>query len=157
MRPDPQHFSDVCTVSPARSEDVPELKRIEIECMLSPWTPESYLREITREGSVVLKAENREGSIMGFILGRAARAGEAAIFNIGTAVAFRRMGVGSILLEEFRKQSVARGSLEIWLEVRSTNETAINFYLARGFVRRGIRPNFYSNPTDNALIMSLTL
>ena len=125
--------------------------------MLSPWTLESYLKELKREDSVVLKAENRDGSITGFLLGRAPRGGEAAIYNIGTVVAFRGSGVGSLLLEEFRKQSVERRCSAVWLEVRASNETAINFYLKRGFVKRGVRPGFYSNPVDDALLMSLLL
>ena len=157
MQASQQLFSDVYTVRTARSADIAELKRIEIECMLSPWTLESYLKELGRDDSVVLKAESRDGAIMGFLLGRALLSGEAAIYNIGTAAAFRRTGVGSLLLAEFRKHSVARGCSEIWLEVRASNETAISFYLSKGFTGRGIRPGFYSSPTDDALLMSLSL
>ena len=157
MRRGRQLFSDVYIVSPAQTVDVAEIKRIEIECMLSPWTTESYFREFEREDSVVLKAQDHDGSISGFLLGRAPRQNEAAIYNIGTAAAFRRKGIGSLLLDEFRNQAIARSSSVIWLEVRASNEPAINFYLSKGFVRRGVRKSFYSDPVDDALIMSLPL
>jgi ribosomal-protein-alanine N-acetyltransferase len=152
-----QLISDVYRVSPAQTADVAEIKRIEIECMLSPWTVDSYLRELESEESVVLKAVNRDETILGFLLGRAPRGIEAGIYNIGTVSAFRRKGVGSLLLAEFRKQAVERSSSEIWLEVRASNRPAINFYLSKGFVSRGVRKNFYTNPVDDALVMSLSL
>lgn len=157
MRQGRQLFSDVYIVSLAQTADVAEIKRIEMESMLSPWTTESYFRELEREDSVVLKAQNRDGSITGFLLGRAPRQNEAAIYNIGIAASFRRKGIGSLLLDEFRKRVVDRNSSEIWLEVRSLNEPAIKFYLSKGFIRRGMRKNFYSNPADDAVVMSLTL
>ena len=45
----------------------------------------------------------------------------------------------------------------IYLEVRSKNNAAINLYEKCGFIRSGLRKNFYTNPTDDAFIMELNI
>jgi ribosomal-protein-alanine N-acetyltransferase len=42
---------------------------------------------------------------------------------------------------------------EFFLEVRESNEAAIGLYARQGFVKEGVRKNFYEKPVENAVIM----
>lgn len=147
------------TIDRAHYRDAANLKAIEIECGLSPWTIEAYESEFGRPEAVLLAARTRESGIIGFLAGRIplSEGGAAEIYNIGARPSFRRRKIGSMLLEEFRSLCVDRHISAIWLEVRATNHAAIEFYRAHGFVSDGSRPNFYSSPTEDAELMSWSL
>ena len=55
----------------------------------------------------------------------------------------------SAMIAEMAKE----GFLEITLEVRAGNNSAIALYESLGFVQEGIRKNFYEKPTEDAIIM----
>ena len=81
-------------------------------------------------------------------------AGETSIFNIGVLPDCRRKGVGKALAERFIAEVRPKTDV-IFLEVRSSNLPAINLYEKMGFVFCGLRKNYYTNPTENALLMRL--
>lgn len=137
--------------------DISDIKEIEVACGLSPWTIGAYEAELRNPDSIILKAESIDGMISGFITGRAPTSGEAEIHNIGTSSRFRRQGVGSLLFERFRILCRERHVAAIWLEVRASNDAAMAFYRSHGLERRGTRPNFYSNPAEDAELMFLAL
>ena len=64
-------------------------------------------------------------------------------------------------IEEYRNKGIAQKLLNkikiknIFLEVRESNQTAINFYKKNKFKEISIRKNYYSEPTENAIIMKL--
>ncbi|MEP7147687.1 MAG: ribosomal protein S18-alanine N-acetyltransferase [Acidobacteriota bacterium] len=146
------------TITKTELSDVPELKRIEIECGLSPWSIDAYESELERQDSLILKAQRMDGSVIGFILGRVPfDGGDAEIYNLGVATTLRREGIGSMLLKQFRNICVERRVADIWLEVRDSNVSAISFYRSHGFSKKGTRSNFYSNPTENAVLMLMSV
>ena len=147
------------TIAPAGLQDIESLKRIELESGLSPWTEEAYKSEIERAGGVVLVARTEDGAIVGFLAGRkpVGEGDVAEIYNIGTLVNLRREKIGSMLFETFRELCLVAGGKVIWLEVRSKNHAAKEFYRSHGFVTTGTRPDFYSGPPDDAELMSLPL
>lgn len=77
--------------------------------------------------------------------------------SIVVAPRYRRAGVGSALLAALTAWAWESHGLKIQLEVRSANLSAISFYERRGFRRDGLRRGYYSNPEDDALLMSLAL
>lgn len=147
----------------ALPEHIPQLCAIGAECGLSPWTPEGYESEMLRTDSIILMAEDSEGRIAGFILGRANPDVSshvdaiAEIFNIGTRPSFRKGGVGSMLLNRFLKVCSSRGVIQVWLEVRVSNSDAKAFYSSRGFLKSSVRSNFYTAPVEDAEVMYLGL
>ncbi len=146
------------TITRSELADVPELKRIEIECGLSPWSIGSYQSEMERPDSVILKAQQLNGRVIGFILGRIPLdVGDAEIYNLGIATTLRREGIASMLVDRFLIICVERKAAAIWLEVRDSNVAALSFYRSHGFIQKGVRSNFYSNPTENAVLMRLSL
>lgn len=82
---------------------------------------------------------------------------ECDIYNIAVARRFRRHGIGGDLLRNVIWSAKKRHAASVWLEVRDSNESAIEFYLKNGFRRIYQRKNFYSNPLENAVVMKKNL
>ena len=70
------------------------------------------------------------------------------ILAIATVEEYRNKGIAQKLLAKIRIKN-------IFLEVRESNQTAINFYKKNKFKEISIRKNYYSKPTENAIIMKL--
>jgi [ribosomal protein S18]-alanine N-acetyltransferase len=140
----------------ARSEDVPGLLEI---LRQSPeagdWSENHLLQALTCDASHFFVARQCE-EMIGFVSGRCMR-DEAEILNLAVKPNFRRQGTGKALirhlLEIFAHEQVAR----VFLEVRKSNATAITFYEGLGFRQVGLRPAYYSSPSESALILALSL
>ena len=70
------------------------------------------------------------------------------ILAIATIEEYRNKGIAQELLDKIKTK-------DIFLEVRESNQTAINFYKKNNFKEIRIRKNYYSEPTENAIIMKL--
>ena len=80
-------------------------------------------------------------------------AGEGYVTNIAVLPAYRRQGIGKKILEHVIKD--CESELEfISLEVRVSNNAAISLYEYFGFETVGTRKRFYTNPHEDALIMT---
>jgi ribosomal-protein-alanine N-acetyltransferase len=71
--------------------------------------------------------------------------------------AHQRQGLGQELLAEGRKRLQAQGVRRIYLEVRASNLSAQRFYYAAGFGLHSQRKDYYSNPREDGLVLSLEL
>ena len=78
---------------------------------------------------------------------------EGQITNIATHPDYRRQGFGRAVVESLIKYAKMNGLDSISLEVRESNRAAIDLYLSLGFKVEGKRKDFYTKPTENALIM----
>jgi ribosomal-protein-alanine N-acetyltransferase len=78
---------------------------------------------------------------------------EAHLHNLAVKKEFRGRGVAGKLLETMRKIAAENGITVQTLEVRESNDAAINLYQKYGFVVKGIRPRYYTDTDENALIM----
>ena len=70
------------------------------------------------------------------------------ILAIATVEEYRNKGIAQELLDKIKTK-------DIFLEVRESNQTAINFYKKNKCKEISIRKNYYSKPTENAIIMKL--
>ena len=70
------------------------------------------------------------------------------ILAIATVEEYRNKGIAQELLDKIKTK-------DIFLEVRESNKVAINFYKKNNFKEISIRKNYYSEPTENAIIMKL--
>jgi ribosomal-protein-alanine N-acetyltransferase len=82
---------------------------------------------------------------------------ELQIDNLAVAESHRRKGVATILLAKALEMAKEKGMNSAVLEVRANNFAAINLYEQHGFVIVGRRRNYYQNPSEDALTMTLTL
>ena len=80
---------------------------------------------------------------------------EGFITNVAVSPAARRRGVARALLAELAAYGRAHSLYRITLEVRVGNTPARALYEGEGYVLDGVRPKFYSDPTEDAAIYSL--
>lgn len=147
-----------------RLDDLDEVVEIEGISGLSRWGYESYLKEIVKgeaEGRILLVARPvgslvRTRTVLGFLCSVVV-ADEWHINNLATHPDFRRQGIGSSLMGEGMARARARGAVCGFLEVRASNDAAQAFYRTLGFTPWHRRPNYYSEPIEDALIMRLEL
>ena len=78
---------------------------------------------------------------------------EAQIINVATDPRFKRQGFAQSILEYVFEKCKERGIISVSLEVRESNKGAIELYKKLGFEVLGKRKNFYTDPTEDALVM----
>lgn len=132
-------------------EDLSQVCRIEKDNFSMPWSESSFLESMEREDTVFLTALAGE-EVAGY-LGCYCIAGVGEITNVAVKGSFRRQGIGGMLLERLYEEGALLHTAEFFLEVRESNEAAIRLYSRQGFVKEGIRKNFYEKPVEHALIM----
>ena len=141
--------------------DLLEVVEIEEVCGLSRWGWDAYRGELDRPEAVMLVARAAGGlferkAVAGYVAARV-NAGELHINNIGVRREARGFGVGSTLLETALELGRLKGALTSTLEVRAANRVAQLLYRRYGYEVVGRRKSYYRYPTDDALVMSVTL
>lgn len=134
-----------------QKEDLLQVCDIEKENFSLPWSEKSFLESMEREDTVFLTALE-EDEVAGY-LGCYCIAGTGEITNVAVKASHRRKGIGGMLLEKLYQEGRLLDTHEYFLEVRESNEAAIALYSRQGFVKEGIRKNFYEKPVENAVIM----
>lgn len=136
-------------------EDASGVFLVAEECFTLPWSYKAFVEEADNKNAITLIAlEDKE--IIGFINARFLL-GEMNINNIAVTKNSRRKGTGEALLQTLLIRARNEGVLEVMLEVRTSNESAISFYKKHGFIENGVRKNFYEQPREDALLMSMSL
>ena len=133
-------MSDII-VRKMQPEDLLQVCEIERDNFSLPWSEKSFLESMEREDTVFLVA-CEEKEIAGYI-GWYCIAGIGEITNVAVKTSHRRKGIGGMLLEKLYEEGMSLDTREFFLEVREYNEAAIGLYAALGFVKEGIRKNFY--------------
>ena len=134
--------------------DLEEAYKIELEVNPSPWKYETFLSsfEIGHKG-LICKNDNR---MIGFII-FSPISPEAHILSISVRNEMQSKGIGTLLLKSMLDQCKVMNYKKIFLEVRVSNEKAINFYEKFGFSKDAIRNNYYTDNSEDALLMSLSI
>lgn len=145
------------SVSRARPDDLPAMVAIARSRGLEEWSLADYQDELQRKDSIILVAGTAEEGIVGFLAGRRVpgesdRTADAEIYNIGVRLERQNEGIGRLLVTGFLSDCKRHRVRNIWLEVRASNEAAIRFYSAHGFVKAALRKRFYRNPVEDALV-----
>ena len=108
---------------------------------------------------VTLPANNFVHQLQGFLLLRVIE-DEAEILSLSVKTTVRRNGIGKYLIERAKNFSAVYQIKSILLEVAETNRSAVGFYKTQGFLKIGIRKNYYifsGKNKKNALIMHLPI
>lgn len=133
--------------------DIKKIVNIQQTSNLSYWSYEAYADEVGREDSfsIAAKINNR---VVGFLVARLISEDYCAeLYNIGVDLNFRRQKIGNKLLESFIKHCLGNNLEKIFLEVRESNQPAIEFYLKNNFTVLSKRKKFYTNPIEDAILM----
>ena len=126
---------------------------IERECFSLPWSLTSLKSELLNPCAAFFVAMIN-GEAAGYA-GMHHVVDEGYVTNIAVLPRYRRRGVASALLENYFRYAQAHGLRMITLEVRESNAGAIAFYEKTGFRVEGKRSNFYTNPVEDGMIMTV--
>lgn len=143
--------------------DLLEVVEIEEQSGLSRWGWAAYYAELqggNRELLLVAKPAVLRGldqhQIIGYIVARQT-AGELHINNVAIRDQYRRRGFGALLLGRVLDEARKKSGTTAFLEVRSGNLAAQALYQKCGFKAIATRPNYYSDPREDAVVMSMDL
>lgn len=141
------------TVGLMTVEDVDAVHAIEVACFKTPWSSESFMREVTENACaryVVLREDGRAIAYAGvwFVLD------EGHITNIAVHPDRRGVGYGEQVTRALIQLAADSGMNWMTLEVRRSNKAAQSLYHKVGFIDVGYRKRYYENSED-ALIMVL--
>ena len=147
--------ADAMTVRAAVKEDIPAIAALEQMCFSVPWS-EGALADTLASPHARLFCAELGGVVIAYggcyLLGD-----DADITNIATHPDFRRRGAAAAVLQMLTDCAKEQGMQAIHLEVRASNTPAAALYERFGFSVDGIRKNYYKNPTENAILMTLSL
>ena len=142
------------TVRRATIEDAKEIFAIEMECFSVPWSLDSIETELVNEDKKLYYVIEDANGVVGYA-GAWLVYDEGQITNIAIRPSARRQGFGAKLTSSLIEECFKRGMHEIFLEVRISNLSALSLYRQLGFTVKGMRKNYYSEPKEDAYIMSL--
>lgn len=143
-------FSEI-SVIPAEESHFEEIARLEEICFSSPWSKDALLESFNM-GTKFFVAQ-KDNRVLGY-LGIKPVLDEGYITNVAVFPEFRGQGLGKALVKKVLEYAEENNFSFVTLEVRKSNERAISLYTSFGFKLEGERKNFYSNPTENGLIMT---
>lgn len=132
--------------------DVTRVHAIESASFQTPWSEEAFHKELTENTLAVYLVLELDDEIIGFG-GMWLIMDEIHITNIAIAPEYRRKGYGEKLVEAMVNYGVENGFKHMTLEVRVSNAPAIALYEKYGFKGFGIRPKYYIDTGEDALVM----
>ena len=143
-----------------RVEDLGRVVEIEKTGFRHPWSRELLERELGHAWSTILLAVDADEAgaerVLGYIVFWLVH-DEVHVLNIATALEARRRGIGRELMRAAHDHGRRRGAVLATLEVRRSNTPAIELYRSLGYRHVGIRPNYYQEEGEDAIVMVLDL
>ena len=140
-------------IEPMTLEDLPAVHAIERASFAVPWPDDAYRNEIRTNRLASYVVARLDEAVVGFA-GLWVMVDEAHVTTFAVDPRWRRRGVGERLLLALLGLAVARQAREATLEVRLSNLPARKLYEKHGFRPVGIRPRYYSDNGEDALIMT---
>ncbi len=143
-----QNNTSIVPMDACHTEQVAALEQL---CFSDPWSLNSVNSELTNPLSLWLVALFGE-QVVGYI-GSQTVLDEADIMNVAVHPAHRRKGIAAALLTELQRRLRENAVHSLTLEVRASNDAAISLYSRLGYLQVGLRPNYYRNPKEDAMIL----
>lgn len=136
--------------------DLPAVMEIENLCFVAPWSKENFLNEMDNQYAnlwvIELSAEGTAKQVVGFS-DYWQTFDSATICQIAVHPGIRRRQLGSALMDEIINDCYAKRVQNLTLEVRKSNQIAINFYKKHGFKETLVKEKYYSNGEDAIYMM----
>lgn len=136
--------------------DLPAVMEIENLCFVAPWSKENFLNEMDNQYAnlwvIELSAEGTAKQVVGFS-DYWQTFDSATICQIAVHPGIRRRQLGSALMDEIINDCYAKRVHNLTLEVRKSNQIAINFYKKHGFKETLVKEKYYSNGEDAIYMM----
>jgi len=135
--------------------DLPQVMAMQKEAFTNPWTEEMVKKELGHDWSTVQLVEMQTAAgweLRGFAVYWLVH-DELHVLNVAIGAAHRRQGIGRMLLESALSFGKLQRCRLATLEVRRANVAAIGLYESLGFRAVGIRPNYYTDDHEDAVVM----
>jgi ribosomal-protein-alanine N-acetyltransferase len=141
------------TIRTLQLRDLAAIEAIERDSYSTPWSRSMFAGELSKASSVCFGAlEDDTDELVGYLI--VSRYVDAwHVMNIAVDPNRRRAGVATALLERLFEVTAGDGRRGYTLEVRVSNQAAIDLYQRLGFQPRGIRRAYYTDNREDALIM----
>jgi ribosomal-protein-alanine N-acetyltransferase len=144
------------TIEPALRSDLPLIAELEKAAFSDPWSPTSFESVMDEPAAYMAVARAATERILGYVVAWFA-ADEGEIANLAVREPTRRQGIGASLLDATLIEGRRRGALNMYLEVRESNDAARRLYASRGFLEIGRRRGYYRRPAEDAIVLRLEL
>jgi ribosomal-protein-alanine N-acetyltransferase len=146
-----------------RPDDLDEVMVIERAAFRHPWSAELFRRELEHDWSTILVSVEPLAPlqmpgrgpcerVVGFIIFWLVH-DEVHILNVAVALEHRRRGIARMLMIEAEKRAHAANAALMTLEVRRSNVAALDLYRDFDFRSVGVRPNYYVDEGEDAIVM----
>lgn len=132
--------------------DIAEVIEIERVSFPTPWSRLAYLSELLENEKAVYIVAKQDGKVVGYA-GMWIIFDEGHITTLAVSPAVRSRGIGRKLLRTLAALAKESGASRMTLEVRKSNITAYTLYLSEGYLPAGIRPGYYRDNNEDAIIM----
>ena len=136
-----------------QDHDLDGILLVEEESFTNPWTRAMYTWELQNPDVchiyVVRTPDCRVAGFCAFWL----VVDEVHVNNVALRPAYRARGLGTALMRRVLTEARRLGAARATLEVRASNEGARRFYEAMGFTVTATRPRYYTDPSEDALIL----
>jgi ribosomal-protein-alanine N-acetyltransferase len=144
-------------IAPMKQGDLDDIMEIERLAFRAPWSRQVFVEELDRDWAHVdVLRERKGGGVLAFVNFWLVR-DEVHVLNVATHPSARRQGHASRLLEHVISFAHREKCRYVTLEVRRSNQSAIRLYRKYGFRPVGIRPNYYVEDNEDALVMLLEI
>lgn len=141
-------------IIPMTAAHTARLAELEKLCFSEPWSEKALLEEIENPAAYFVTAVEG-GAVLGYG-GMHTVLGESYIDNIAVFPEYRGRGVGRAVTQALIEKAREADGVFITLEVRASNVPAIALYTSLGFEKAGVRKRFYTEPEEDAVIMTLS-
>ncbi len=134
-------------IRPGTPDDLTEIRAIQAASPeASQWDPSDYL-------SYDLRVLIEDGRLIAFSVSRRTAPDELELLNLAVAPAFRRRGAARLLVESILESAQTSVGVSVFLEVRESNLAARMLYKSLNFQEVNIRPEYYNQPLESAIVM----
>jgi ribosomal-protein-alanine N-acetyltransferase len=149
------------TIEPATADLLPDILAIEEACFSAPWTRKMLEAELSGNpfahfflARQAKAAETEVESIVGYLCYWIVFE-EVRLMNLAVIESMRHKGIARSLVMAALQTGLSQSAHRAVLEVRVSNEAAKALYHTLGFHDLAVRPKYYNNPIEDALLMEL--
>lgn len=139
------------------SEHIDSVLELELLTTSRPWSKEQYLKALDAGICVLAGYTGSSGLLAYASVALSPAADELEVYNLAVRPDMRRRGLARCLLGRLMEEARGHGLKRVVLEVRRGNLAARGLYVALGFEECGMRPKYYEDPVEDALIYAKTL
>ncbi len=148
---EPSEVGGAATIRRLAYSDLPAVISIERRSFPTPWSLAMFVLELSKPSGICLAASDGD-ELLGYLV--CSRYDQVwHLMNVAVAPERRRAGIARGLIAKLVEE--AGGRLPFTLEVRVSNRPAIAMYERLGFHTAGVRPRYYQDNGEDALIMWL--